>query len=89
MVHYCILCGYCAAACPDFMIRVVQAGAKQAMSDENCICSVKKPGEVCPVCAESALPLYWCDSCGQSVAEKRCPLCGLKARKVRQIPSSR
>lgn len=27
--------------------------------------------------------LYWCDSCGQAVAEKRCPLCGLKARKMR------
>lgn len=70
------------------MIRAGHAGAKQAMSDEKYTCSGKKPGEVCAVCAESGLPLYWCDACGQSVTEKRCPLCGLKARKIRHTPSS-
>jgi predicted RNA-binding protein with PUA domain len=28
-------------------------------------------------------PGYWCDICQQVVTDKRCPLCGLKARKMR------
>ena len=28
-------------------------------------------------------PSYWCEICGQVVTDKRCPLCGLKTRKIR------
>ncbi len=50
----------------------------------KCACAGGKPGEGCPACAERELPAYWCDSCRQAVAGKRCPLCGLKARKRRE-----
>lgn len=36
----------------------------------------------CPFCAGQEL-LYWCETCHQAVSEKRCPQCGLKARKIR------
>lgn len=43
----------------------------------------------CTGSASSCLPceglinLYWCETCQQDVPEKRCPTCGLKARKIR------
>ncbi|MBU5635378.1 hypothetical protein KOM00_01360 [Geomonas sp. Red69] len=35
----------------------------------------------CAACrGEETFP-YWCETCGRSVPEKRCPYCGLKAQK--------
>lgn len=53
------------------------------MATGKCKCGRGKPGEVCPVCGEGDLPGYWCEVCNQAVMEKRCPLCGLKTRKIR------
>ncbi len=52
------------------------------MANQKCTCG-EKPGGVCPVCGERELPGYWCDVCERAVADKRCPLCGLKTRKLR------
>jgi hypothetical protein len=38
----------------------------------------------CRFCGEAEDTGYWCDVCGREVASKRCPLCGLKARKIRE-----
>ena len=54
------------------------------MTAEKCTCGMVKTEVACPVCEERKLPGYWCDVCGRTVAEKRCPLCGLKARKIRR-----
>jgi hypothetical protein len=53
-----------------------------AVTEEKCACG--REDEACPVCGEREMPGYWCDGCRQAVAEKRCPLCGLKARKIRE-----
>ena len=45
--------------------------------------SRKHPETGCPECCAAPLA-YWCEVCQQQVPEKRCPLCGLKARKMRQ-----
>jgi len=42
-----------------------------------------KGGAVCATCGKRAQLPYWCEVCGRAVAEKRCPYCGLKARKIR------
>jgi hypothetical protein len=47
-----------------------------------CTCGAN-PRESCPVCDKKEPPGYWCETCVQVVADKRCPLCGLKARKMR------
>ena len=52
------------------------------MADRECTCGNSKPGAVCQVCRDRESLQYWCESCEQTVAEKRCPLCGLKARKL-------
>ena len=54
------------------------------MAAGKCICG-EKPGVTCPVCREMEPPGYWCEVCEQTVAEKRCPLCGLKTRKTRGV----
>ncbi len=51
-----------------------------AVTETKCTCGTE--GETCPVCDERETPAYWCDGCRQAVAVKRCPLCGLKARKI-------
>lgn len=39
-------------------------------------------GKICAAC-EIKVPLrYWCGTCEKAVAEKRCPFCGLKARRI-------
>lgn len=53
------------------------------MDSKPCGCGGVEPGEVCPVCGEGESPRYWCEACQRAVAGKRCPLCGLKARKIR------
>ncbi|UFS71993.1 hypothetical protein LPW11_07315 [Geomonas sp. RF6] len=37
----------------------------------------------CGGCGGLDLDLFWCESCRRPVAEKRCPLCGQKARRAR------
>jgi hypothetical protein len=51
-----------------------------AVSEKEDICSEAacKGG-----CLQVALP-YWCETCRRAVAKKRCPGCGLKARKTLQ-----
>jgi hypothetical protein len=48
----------------------------------KCACQEKEP-ENCSMCGGDETPGYWCEVCGRTVPEKRCPLCGLKARMVR------
>jgi predicted RNA-binding protein with PUA domain len=52
------------------------------MKDENCNGCIGKEELTCQGCCEDEL-LYWCDTCACAVAEKRCPSCGLKARKMK------
>ena len=40
--------------------------------------------EGCAACRSEEIFAFWCGSCERSVPEKRCPYCGLKARKKRQ-----
>lgn len=41
------------------------------------------PDKKCWECG-GGIPLpYWCETCQRMVPEKRCPNCGLKARKIR------
>ena len=54
------------------------------MADEKCRCGMEKSGEVSQVCEACKQAGYWCDVCKRIVAEKRCPLCGLKTRKIRR-----
>jgi len=53
------------------------------MAEEKCVCGREGEEGACAACGEREAPAYWCDHCGQTVYEKRCPLCGLKARKMR------
>jgi len=53
------------------------------MEPKNCACDPTRPGS-CPSCRAEAIFAYWCESCRRSVAGKRCPYCGLKAKKKRQ-----
>jgi len=55
-----------------------------AMAEGKCRCNEGNPGVECPVCRMGEQPDYWCDTCRQAVTGKRCPLCGLKARKMRE-----
>ena len=54
------------------------------MGKNNSGCGSEQPHGGCAGCAGEELFSYWCDSCERSVPEKRCPYCGLKARKKRQ-----
>jgi RNA polymerase subunit RPABC4/transcription elongation factor Spt4 len=53
------------------------------MVDGKCACGREGEAGACAVCGGRDTPGYWCDGCGRAVPEKRCPLCGLKARKMR------
>ena len=46
-------------------------------------CSEKERHEGCAACRGEEIFAYWCTTCSRSVAEKRCPYCGLKTRKKR------
>jgi predicted RNA-binding protein with PUA domain len=54
------------------------------MDNRNCT-RCESAGESCTTCSSGGVPIYWCESCRKAVEEKRCPLCGLKAKKVRQV----
>lgn len=45
-------------------------------------CGEKEEKPACSVCGKGRQLLFWCENCKQAVAEKRCPLCGLKAKKI-------
>ncbi|OGU00699.1 MAG: hypothetical protein A2079_00495 [Geobacteraceae bacterium GWC2_48_7] len=49
---------------------------------EEC-CSGKNTDKKCRECESGTTLPYWCETCQRLVPEKRCPYCGLKARKVR------
>jgi predicted RNA-binding protein with PUA domain len=49
-------------------------------------CSCQLPAGACQACGAEEIFSYWCEQCERSVPEKRCPYCGLKARKKRQEP---
>jgi predicted RNA-binding protein with PUA domain len=53
------------------------------MEPNKCACGKEDQQESCAVCRSEEIFSYWCDSCERSVPEKRCPYCGLKARKKR------
>lgn len=55
------------------------------MVSEKCMCGCGQPRAECPVGGGNNTPTYWCEVCEREVAEKRCPLCGLKARKLRPL----
>jgi len=55
------------------------------MNAEKCGCGVNHEKE-CGLCSDRKELLFWCEVCGQAVAEKRCPGCGLK--KTRKIKPS-
>ncbi|MBT1072186.1 hypothetical protein [Pelotalea chapellei] len=50
----------------------------------KCGCINNGNAKFCEGCEEWNTPQYWCDVCEREVAEKRCPLCGLKARRRRE-----
>jgi predicted RNA-binding protein with PUA domain len=54
------------------------------MDKNNCACGKEHQQESCAACRSEEIFSYWCDSCERSVPEKRCPYCGLKARRKRQ-----
>jgi len=54
-----------------------------AANDDEC-CNAGREEELsCQFCAKLAGLRYWCEVCERPVAEKRCPFCGLKARRMR------
>lgn len=60
----------------DFSDSRTNKGSKK---DSSCGENVERK---CLECEKGAL-MYWCETCQRPVPEKRCPNCGLKARKVR------
>lgn len=53
------------------------------MKETNCGCGDENHAD-CAGCRGEAIFAYWCESCRRSVADKRCPYCGLKAKKKRE-----
>jgi predicted RNA-binding protein with PUA domain len=53
------------------------------MEQNKCACGKEHQEKSCTACHSEEIFSYWCDSCERSVPEKRCPYCGLKARKKR------
>ena len=54
------------------------------MEQKKCGCGDEQRQGGCAACLSEEILSYWCESCERSVAEKRCPYCGLKARRKRQ-----
>lgn len=51
-----------------------------AGKNDQCGCGA---GQKCPHISDIVNNEYWCDACERISPEKRCPLCGLKTRKIR------
>ncbi len=58
---------------------------RPVMTGEECSCDKEGGYMACPACGKGQEPGYWCANCERAVPEKRCPLCGLKARKMRGV----
>jgi predicted RNA-binding protein with PUA domain len=58
------------------------------MDNTGCNCSNKASEMTCRINSRGEPLPYWCETCQQLVADKRCPGCGLKSRKVRQAERS-
>ena len=58
--------------------------ADMAGNKDNRNCGEKAAEPACTLCQKRVMARYWCATCGQVVTEKRCPLCGLKARRIRE-----
>ncbi len=52
------------------------------MNEKKDACG-EEAAETCPVCGKVEHQVYWCEVCDRVVPEKRCPFCGMKARKKR------
>lgn len=50
------------------------------MATKGCSCGDVKSAQSCG-CPGAGTELYWCESCRRVVPDKRCPHCGLKAKK--------
>ena len=59
-------------------------GEGMSMADEKRGGCRKGKGGTCTGCGDLEMPGYWCNVCEREVAEKRCPFCGLKTRKLRE-----
>lgn len=56
---------------------------KTTKDNDGCSRCEETARMTCRTC-DSGTPLpYWCDTCRRPVPDKRCPGCGLKARKIR------
>lgn len=51
------------------------------MAENKCGCGDEKHEGGCQGCRMDDIFSYWCESCNRAVAEKRCPYCGLKAKR--------
>jgi hypothetical protein len=52
------------------------------MTAKPCTCSGGQKGDICLECGGMTTLGYWCETCKKAVPDKRCPLCGLKAKKI-------
>ena len=52
------------------------------MTDKPCTCSGEQKRDICLECGGVTAPGYWCETCKKAVPDKRCPLWGLKAKKI-------
>ncbi|HEY3307510.1 MAG TPA: hypothetical protein VGJ93_03555 [Desulfuromonadaceae bacterium] len=53
-----------------------------AGKNDKCGCGAGNR-QKCPNTADMVTNEYWCEGCERLSPEKRCPLCGLKTRKIR------
>jgi hypothetical protein len=58
---------------------------ESAMAEKKCGCGEDHGQGGCAGCDSEQVFSYYCESCERSVPEKRCPYCGLKARKKRDV----
>ena len=54
------------------------------MEQKKCGCGEEHRQGSCAACPGEEVLSFWCDSCERPVPEKRCPYCGLKARRKRR-----
>ncbi len=70
---------YLSAAAPPAGRQLKEA---VTMDRDGCSCEGENTGTSCPRCGSELSLLYWCETCEQPAAGKRCPVCGLKTHKV-------
>ena len=57
------------------------------MGPKSCGCADRQGEGSCTACPAAEVFSYWCETCKRPVPEKRCPYCGLKARRKRSNDS--